>query len=92
MFSRSAAGKLFQTVGPLTVELWSPQLVVLRGTASCPDTAERVHRPFCRLYNEEVLFATQAAYNHYNNALMYVCMYDYDFSRSLKVIGDHVIW
>jgi len=44
------------------------------------------------LYNEEVLFATQAVYNHYNNALMYVCMYDYDFSRSLKVIGDHVIW
>jgi len=41
MFSRSAAGKLFQTVGPLTVKLWSPQLVVLRGTESCPDTAER---------------------------------------------------
>jgi len=45
MYCRSTAGKLFQTVGPLTAKPW---LVVMRGTESCPDTAERRwHWPSC---------------------------------------------
>ena len=40
MSSRSAAGKLFHTVGPLAAKLRSPLLVVVLGPESYPDAAE----------------------------------------------------